>query len=124
MCRWKWSWDDLLSYESPKIAVIRDRRLGLLYYMFIGTIILYTIGYVILYQQRYLLLAPPVNVIRATLQSPQTKGMALPPPEELPYCANGTYANGLGTYNGFPCYTCQYWDENLVVYPTLEETAM
>eukprot|EP01089_Gocevia_fonbrunei_P006354 TRINITY_DN1699_c0_g1_i1.p1 TRINITY_DN1699_c0_g1~~TRINITY_DN1699_c0_g1_i1.p1 ORF type:complete len:391 (-),score=50.34 TRINITY_DN1699_c0_g1_i1:72-1244(-) len=113
-------WDSILSYSTVKIVQIRDKRLGILHYLFMLLIIGYIVGFTVLYQKRYLHLATPVGSVRVSLQSPQTKGLLPPPPEDIPYCLTGNHTS----YNGFETFQCLYWDENLAVYPIVEQTAM
>ena len=37
-------WDDTLAYSTPRFVKIRDRRLGILYYLFLAGIIGYILG--------------------------------------------------------------------------------
>jgi len=99
---------------------IRDKRLGILHYLFILLIIAYIVGWTIFYEKRYLLLDSPVGSIRTSLQSAQTKGLIPPPPSQLPYC----WLPNQTQYHNFPNLNCSYWDENFVVYPIVEQTAM
>ncbi|KAL6072949.1 Purinergic receptor [Balamuthia mandrillaris] len=138
-CYGKLSWDSVLAYSTVKVVQIRDKRLGLLHYFLMALIIGYIVGYTLLYQKRYLLLEVPTGSVRTSLQSPQTAGQLPPPPSQLPYCSPLAAASSSaqqqqqkrqsdsgGGGGGFPFdqYPCQYWDEELVVFPVTEATAM
>lgn len=114
-----WNWDSILSYSTVKIIRIQDKRLGLLHYFFIACIIAYILGYNILYDLNYLKLEVPVGSIRTSLMSAQSRGTLPPPAESIPYCLQAS-----PSLNGFPNYECLYWDENFVVFPSLEPGAM
>lgn len=113
------SWDALLAYSTVKIVRIQDRRVGLVHYAFLLGIVGYIVGFTILFQQRYLLLQRPVGAVRVSLQSPQTRGQVPMAPTALPYCLQAQNET-----HGFPNRECLYWDENLVLYPQVEATAM
>lgn len=113
-----YTWDQLLSYETPKVAVIQDRRLGIIYYSLLALVVVYVI-FIVLFEKRYLLLAQPVGSVRFSLQSPQTAGQVPPAAQDLPYCSQAQ-----PTYNGFANYQCIYWDEPYVLYPSVEQSAI
>lgn len=117
-----YSWDQLLSYETPKIAVINDRRLGVLYYTLIALVFIYVAADVVLIEKRYLQLQAPVGSVRFSLLAPQNANPpTVPPPAStLPYCAQ----SGNAGINGGKTYPCIYWDEDYVLYPSIEATAM
>lgn len=117
-----YSWDQLLSYETPKIAVINDRRLGLLYYTLLFLVFAYVAADVVLIEKRYLRLQAPVGSVRFSLLSPQTATPPVvpPPATTLPYCQQ----SGSQYYGGGPTYQCIYWDEDYVLYPSVEATSM
>eukprot|EP01111_Echinosteliopsis_oligospora_P019564 TRINITY_DN9523_c0_g1_i1.p1 TRINITY_DN9523_c0_g1~~TRINITY_DN9523_c0_g1_i1.p1 ORF type:complete len:362 (+),score=74.09 TRINITY_DN9523_c0_g1_i1:33-1118(+) len=108
---------DLLAYNTFKVVQIRDWRLGVLQYLFILGVFLYTIVYQIILKQQYLFLERPVGSIRLSLQQPQQPTA----PELLQYCQLG---NNLSYINGFDTYPCAYLDEFFVVFPETEATAM
>lgn len=114
-----WNWDAILAYSTVKIVQIQDRRLGLLHYFFMLVILGYIVGFTVLWQMRYLKTEAPVGSIRTSLMSPQTKGLTPPAAESIAYCLQNSTST-----NGFPNHECLYWDEDLVVYPTLEHGAM
>jgi hypothetical protein len=116
---WCPSLDSLLSYSTVKIVQINDKRLGLLHYCFMLCIFGYILGYTILYQQRYLLLQAPFGSLRMSLKSPQSRGLTPVPETKLPYCKQRN-----ATYNGYKNNECIYWDEDFVLFPPIEATAM
>lgn len=87
--------DDLLAYETPKVVVIRDRRLGCLFYTICFTIILYVIGFQILYSNEHMAKKDVTGTSRLLIREP-TKGNCdpdqegcqsdFPSLESLPYC--------------------------------------
>jgi len=63
-------WDELLSYNTPKIVRVRDRRLGIPYYLAMATIFIY-VCYQVIANQRYLEKeSPGGGSIRTTLEIP------------------------------------------------------
>src|SRR3989338_5044951 len=117
-----YSWDQLLSYETPKIAVINDRRLGLLYYTLLGIVFIYVVADVVLVEKRYLQIQAPVGSVRFSLLAPQNAAPPVTPPpaNTLAYCSqSGNTQIGDGS-----TYPCIYWDEDYVLYPSVEADAM
>ena len=102
--------DDWLSYETSKVVIIKDRKLGILNYLVILLITLYIIGTVIV-GQRYMLIEQPTGSIRFSLQSPQTRNETLPAISSYSYCSESVD-------------DCRLWDETLVVYPPPEQSAI
>jgi len=94
----EWDWrnlDDLLNYETPKVVVIRDRRLGFLYYLICSTIFMYVVGFQILYSNEHMVKTVVTGTSRLELIqptksncSPDTPGCEsdFPSLETLPYC--------------------------------------
>ncbi|GAM19547.1 hypothetical protein SAMD00019534_027220 [Acytostelium subglobosum LB1] len=107
-------WDKLLEYQTVKVVKIRDKRLGILHLLFMLGIVIYIIVGTIILQKRYLATENPIGSIRATLLAPKYRN---PTP---PYCTS----SGNSTYNGYPTYECEYWDESLVLYPSTSDTSM
>jgi ATP P2X receptor len=128
--------DQILSYETPKVCVINDRRIGLLYYSLISLIVVYLLGYVILYEKRYILSEQPVGSVRFSLESPQTQGTVPPPAESFPYCLTNSDAANVDVdarawrrrrnvdAHQFARYLCQYWGESYTLFPSVEQSAM
>eukprot|EP01101_Sappina_pedata_P001130 TRINITY_DN11239_c0_g1_i1.p1 TRINITY_DN11239_c0_g1~~TRINITY_DN11239_c0_g1_i1.p1 ORF type:complete len:403 (+),score=80.14 TRINITY_DN11239_c0_g1_i1:82-1209(+) len=94
---------------------IRDRRLGLLHYISLFLIISYVFGWTIMYEKRYLLMDQPLGSLRLSLQKPvNPRALA-----QLDYCSQ-TQPN----INGISNNPCQYWDQNLVMFPSTEQQAI
>lgn len=51
-------YDDIFSYNTPKIVKVRDRRLGIPYYFFMIVIFVYIV-YTVIVNQRYLITESP-----------------------------------------------------------------
>eukprot|EP01088_Endostelium_zonatum_P014209 TRINITY_DN3014_c0_g1_i1.p1 TRINITY_DN3014_c0_g1~~TRINITY_DN3014_c0_g1_i1.p1 ORF type:complete len:388 (+),score=55.68 TRINITY_DN3014_c0_g1_i1:74-1237(+) len=112
--------DTVLAYSTVKIVTIRDYRLGLIHYLFMIAILAYVFGFTIIYEKRYLLREAPTGSVRISVQSPQTQKKVMPPPEDIPYCQ----IPGRNTYRNLPIYTCEYWNEDLAVFPVLEQSSL
>jgi len=66
----------------------------------------------IFWSMRYLITVTPTGSIRMSLMKPSNAT----PANLLPYClANAS------EYNGFENYNCTYWDEDFVVFPSVED---
>ncbi|KYR01672.1 P2X receptor [Tieghemostelium lacteum] len=104
-------WDDLLAYNTVKVVKIRDARLGILHLSFMVGIILYIVVFQIFLQKGYLEIETPLGSIRTSLMAPSVY------PSDLHYCTNQ------GGYNSTYAMDCQYWDENLVVFPVGEQSS-
>eukprot|EP00008_Paramoeba_atlantica_P003002 CAMPEP_0201488856 /NCGR_PEP_ID=MMETSP0151_2-20130828/19886_1 /ASSEMBLY_ACC=CAM_ASM_000257 /TAXON_ID=200890 /ORGANISM="Paramoeba atlantica, Strain 621/1 / CCAP 1560/9" /LENGTH=382 /DNA_ID=CAMNT_0047874245 /DNA_START=96 /DNA_END=1244 /DNA_ORIENTATION=+ len=116
------SLDDLASYQTPRVAKIKDRRLGLLWYGGCSLVILYIVGYAYLFEKEYLLLEPPLGAVRTSAMSPRDVNSSYenPTPDQLPYCR----VPGRDSFNGFPTYPCLYFDQDLAVFPIGEDSAI
>lgn len=93
---WDWSHaDDLLSYSTAKVVVIRDRRLGCLYYTITFIIIAYIVVFQILFLNQHYPLKDVTGTSRVIIQQP-TKNDCDPNVkgcesdyltlEQIPYC--------------------------------------
>jgi len=91
--------DDLFAYSTIKLVTIRDRRLGILHYLFMLAIFVYIIVYTIIIQQRYLKTEVPFGSIRATLREPAEFVDAA----TIPYCLQNQ-----ASYQGRENYDCAY----------------
>lgn len=87
--------DDVLAYETRKIVLIRDRRLGLTYWSFVVCIAIYVVGYQILYLNGHFEKKDVEGTARMTIQQPTRNGCNPNKPgcksdfralTELPYC--------------------------------------
>jgi len=108
-------YDKVFSYDTVKIVRIKDKRLGILHYLFLFGIILYILFYTVLWEKKYLLTETPTGSFRISLmQAPEPL-----PFSELPYCLQNQ-----PEYLGFANYECRYWNEAVVVFPITEENAM
>jgi hypothetical protein len=94
--------DDVFAYDTLKFVTIRDRRLGILHYIFMIAILVYVIAIVLLYQKEYLARETPISSIRIVLEnSPST------PLVSQPYCGSASSV--------FPQkYPCVYLDSTQV----------
>ncbi|EGG18204.1 P2X receptor [Cavenderia fasciculata] len=99
--------DDWLSYNTVKVVRIRDRRLGILHLTFLLGIFVYVVVVSIFMNKGYLEVEIPIGSIRTSLKPPVNYTYP------LPYCGNQPGFNSTLFHN----ITCQYWDENLVVFP-------
>jgi len=64
---------DLLAYETPKVARIRDAKLGLLYYILLGLIITYLV-YQLGDSMEFLEMVPPAMSANLAFSEPVSKG--------------------------------------------------
>jgi hypothetical protein len=69
--------DELLAFKAPRTVIIRDRRLGLLYYFFQISIFVYIVIYNLWLENGYLLYATPVPAVKLVLLQP-TQGNCSP----------------------------------------------
>jgi len=134
--------DNLFSYNTAKIVRIRDRRLGLLYYLALAGIVFYIAIWVIILQKGYLGTEVPVGSVRLSFRRPYNAAGTNPQPtpvDLLKYCAQ-TAAETSTPYTGicpppagssggninasFSNNICQYWDEQDAVYPPSEQSAI
>jgi len=112
-------WNSILAYSTLKIVKIKDWKLGVLHYVFMILIIAYILGFTVLYQKRYQAIKTPAGSVRISFLAPEKR---TPPayrkaPEDYHYCktsVNPVIHTHNHTYDN---YECQYWDEQLVVYP-------
>lgn len=104
--------DTIFPYPTPKIARIKDARLGLLRYAMMGSIIIYVLGYHIMWKGAHLETQDIAGVHQLQLAHPTKNdcdpidvecmqnftGMA-----ELGYCAQSPHAGNIKL-------PCEYWD--------------
>lgn len=107
--------DQLFAYNTFKTVRIQDKRLGLLHYGFLFFVILYILVYTLLIEKKYLLTDTPQGSFRVTLRRPSEPT----PLGDLPYCSQTA-----PSYRNFTNYPCYYYDEELVVFPVTEQSAM
>jgi len=119
-------WDQALAYKTQKTVVIRDRRLGGMYYMFGLFVAVYIFVYVMMWQQKYNIFESPDGNARLELQAPKPE--LCRNQTDLTYCAtagnDGSTNNGLLQNDGKYAYPCQYRDQYFVVYPQVERNSM
>eukprot|EP00041_Stephanoeca_diplocostata_P016590 m.327616 g.327616 ORF g.327616 m.327616 type:complete len:470 (-) comp20418_c0_seq1:248-1657(-) len=113
------SCDVAFAYETQKVVVIQDRRLGLLKLFLMLAISGYILVYQLLYQCHYLKIEAPVGTSRFSLREPTLPGQNcdtvkhnscvndIPPVDQIPYCAQNPTCSS--THN-FKCMNCTYWD--------------
>lgn len=102
--------DDLFSYETQKVVVIRDRRLGCLYYFICSVIFCYVVIFQILYCNEHFPRKSVTGNSRLLIQQP-TQGNCDPENvgcksdfqnlEDLPYCKE--YTKGEKLAGAKPC---------------------
>lgn len=102
--------DDALSYETQKVVVIRDRRLGFLYYALCSAIFGYVVIWQILYCNEHFPRKDVTGTSRLVIQQP-TQGFCDPDNvgclsdfqklEDLPYCKE--YTKGEKREDAKPC---------------------
>ncbi len=93
-------WDNMLSYSTQKMVVVRDYKLGGLYYTLLIAIFVYIIWNMIS-TGSYLDKSPPISgIVKTSAQLPDN----LPVPE---YCTPGPFNR-----NG-----CIFWSADQIVYP-------
>ena len=75
---------------------VNDKRLGILHYLFLFSIVVYIVGYTLLYDKAYLLTEAPLPSFRLSLR----RADAPQPLADLDYCLQTQ-----PSVNGFPKYT-------------------
>lgn len=114
-------WDALLAYDTVKFVTVRDRRLGIIMYVFYLAIFCYVVIYKVVFQTGYLRLSNPEGTVRLSLQPPTvdsngkrgcdpTEGppgcnLDIPPLDQLPYCLQNA-----SKYKGMSNSNCTIWD--------------
>jgi ATP P2X receptor len=127
----KLDWDNILSYSTSRYVVIRDAKLGILYYTLWLAIIGYTLGFNIIYQQRYRLHAEDVvGNTRLQLQTP-TRPYWSWPNQTLYCCQNQNLSCSSASLPAsnplaveFLQLPCHYLDQYDSVFPETEPGAM
>jgi hypothetical protein len=110
-----------LAYRTKQSVRLHDWRLGVLFNALQLGVFLYILIHPILLQKRYVLREIPTGSLQLSLKAPQSLGRRPPPtPNQLPYCLLPNQT----TYRGNQNYPCQYWTEELTLFPALEQTAM
>lgn len=109
--------DNILTYSTPKIVEIRDKRLALLHYTMLLIIFLYIVVYQIVLQGKWYGRSAISGTVSVSLRDPPN---GVPPLASLPYCVQ----NGSAFYNGFPTRNCSVQDATDVVYPPLQSRAI
>lgn len=126
--------DDVFAYQTPKIAKIRDRKLGLLRLSLMLTIFVYIVIFQILYKGEHLKRAKINGVFRLQLQQPTMNGcnpfhidcfQNFSSLSELPYCSQSQQK-----YHAKKKLECKYYDamdlfeqvEGGMIMPTRIET--
>lgn len=118
--------DNLLAYQTVRVAKIRDRRLGALHYLLMLAILGYIIGYSIVWEKNYLKREVPTGAIRMSLLKPTPE--YLRDATDLAYCEASklpyTVQSPNGTSIAAPKAPCYYYDENFALYPNAEQSAL
>lgn len=89
--------DDFLSFTTPRVVRIKDRRLGILSLASQLAIAIYIIVYVIIYQKKYLLYTPVKGLTRLDIWPPTTELLEAPL-SDLPYCNTTIPVSQTGRY--------------------------
>eukprot|EP01112_Ceratiomyxa_fruticulosa_P020928 TRINITY_DN7260_c0_g5_i1.p1 TRINITY_DN7260_c0_g5~~TRINITY_DN7260_c0_g5_i1.p1 ORF type:complete len:601 (-),score=88.25 TRINITY_DN7260_c0_g5_i1:81-1883(-) len=110
--RWwdKINWDDLLSYHTTKIVIIRDKYPGMLYYFFILCSIVY-IFYLLAQGEGIYISDNIVGSVASALWMPKN-GLKGP----FPYCSSQCTS-----YNFESGCDCLFWDDLDLLYPAEQE---
>jgi hypothetical protein len=87
----------------------------------VSAIFVYVIGYQLLWERRYVITDLPTGHVRVTAKEPNISTRA--EIDDMPYCSTETRRT-LPWNSAVDKYDCLYWDENQVVYPPVEETAI
>eukprot|EP00455_Lapot_gusevi_P031187 TRINITY_DN3370_c0_g1_i3.p1 TRINITY_DN3370_c0_g1~~TRINITY_DN3370_c0_g1_i3.p1 ORF type:complete len:461 (-),score=130.75 TRINITY_DN3370_c0_g1_i3:262-1644(-) len=103
--------DEVFSYQTSKIVVVKDRWLGLLRLLMVVLIFLYVIVYVIWFQQKYLEIEVPVGVAYTSLLKPNTTTY----PQNYKYCQE--YVAQTGKIETIDPRPCLVWDANEALFP-------
>jgi len=130
--------DDLASYSTFKVLYIRDRRPGILYYLFLLSIIIYVIGYAVLYKKEFFKVEQPYGGVRLDFQKPlpaftnssycsSNENFTCEPISHADYnmCIQSQTPLSSTTENiTAPTLPCYYWDAYDAVKPYTEQTAI
>jgi len=101
--------DDVFAYDTIKFVKIRDRRLGILHYLFTLGILIYVIGIVLLAQKQFLAVEQPIAHIRLSLLPRSAPAIA------SPYCSSAPK-------DDYPQkYPCLYLNSQEIVIPPTGE---
>jgi len=114
---WGVDWDSVLAYGTPKVALIRDKRLWALKWFFVTLVALYVAIYQLGYEGLYLEQHDAAGVVRFTLQAPTEASCSLldfqdnctavfPPISRTSYCSQSPL-----DYGGQQ-YPCAFYDES------------
>jgi len=148
------SWDEMFAYQTVKMVVIKNKKLGLLHYFFMLLIALYLAIYVFMMQKKYLTLDSPIANSRFSTMGPcqPLKGQddllcTQAPPSgapsvgenctgaymcnKLPYCIAPDDTNYAPAYARLKTTTvkngqmpCIYADHNTITWPPSEQNAV
>eukprot|EP01112_Ceratiomyxa_fruticulosa_P019661 TRINITY_DN648_c0_g1_i2.p1 TRINITY_DN648_c0_g1~~TRINITY_DN648_c0_g1_i2.p1 ORF type:complete len:567 (-),score=116.47 TRINITY_DN648_c0_g1_i2:176-1876(-) len=106
--------DNLLAYKSVKVVKIRDRRLGVLHFLFIFAAVFFTSYQTIYIEEGWAQHDTAVGSVKLGLLLPKQQ---LTPPAYIPYCSPDCE-----NYSGDePNCNCILWDNADVVYPEEQE---
>eukprot|EP01138_Halocafeteria_seosinensis_P016338 gb/GECG01016669.1/.p1 GENE.gb/GECG01016669.1/~~gb/GECG01016669.1/.p1 ORF type:complete len:519 (+),score=48.62 gb/GECG01016669.1/:1-1557(+) len=118
-----WDLDEIFAFKTPRLVRIRDRRLGIMNFIFGTAIFAYIVGYLVVWRQGYKEEAPLLGFRRLTLQQPSADLMRYD--DELPYCGvNGTYKADVDNPVEAPQAPCQYLDQFGAQYPRKQSDAI
>lgn len=110
-----WDLDELFAFKAPKRVIIRDRRLGLLQYMFMVSIMIYIVIFGIFKNCAYLEVSEVSHIVRFELLDPTKDGCEIDEPDckvelrpmsQLPYCCSQN-SSCTGTQKDHHC-QCDY----------------
>eukprot|EP01138_Halocafeteria_seosinensis_P000406 gb/GECG01000419.1/.p1 GENE.gb/GECG01000419.1/~~gb/GECG01000419.1/.p1 ORF type:complete len:506 (+),score=50.80 gb/GECG01000419.1/:1-1518(+) len=117
-----WDLDEIFSFKTPRFVRIRDRRLGIMNWLFSAGIFAYIVGYLVLWQQGFNEKGDAIGVSRPTLREPSddlTRN-----PGELVYCGEGNYTADVKNAVQAPRRECQYLDMFSAQYPRQQTDAI
>jgi len=148
------AWDEMFAYQTVKMVVIKNKKLGLLHYFFMALIAAYLAIYVFVMQKKYLTLDSPISTTRFSTMGPcqPLKGQdhllcthapasGVPSVGEickgaymcnqLPYCISPDdskfapdYAHNEANPGKNGKLACMYADHNTVTWPPSEQNAV
>eukprot|EP01088_Endostelium_zonatum_P013760 TRINITY_DN2857_c0_g1_i1.p1 TRINITY_DN2857_c0_g1~~TRINITY_DN2857_c0_g1_i1.p1 ORF type:complete len:457 (-),score=78.63 TRINITY_DN2857_c0_g1_i1:65-1435(-) len=121
----------LFTYPTKQKTRLHDWRLGILFNLLTLGVFLYILIHPILLQRRFVLLETPVGAIEFTVVSPQRAKLyneswaqqyVIANSTDIPFCSG--YINRNQTAKTPYTLPCVYWTEELVLYPSLEQSAL
>jgi len=101
--------DEILAFKTPRVVIIRDRRLGILRIAVSIPILVYFVAKRLVWDKAYLALEPVTGTIDFFVSAPQ--GQDRKNPTELPYCSE--YLGSESALQQYPCTSMSAYDASL-----------